>query len=471
LAWLAAAAVWAPPAGAAAPPTEPLDVNEAVRIALGQNYGYRQSEAGVAAAEGSRMNAMAGLLPNATGSYSYSKTRSTTTLKDFELEVLFPGSQAPGQVVRRGDLLLDEDRSGNNLGLTVRQNLSFPLWYLYRSAQADVQGARAGREASAQELAFGVREQFYLVLRAQGLLQVQEEDLRLAQDQERRVQSMFELGSVARVDVLKSQVRVSDAEVALIRQQNTVEVERARLATLLGFPAGTDLTLAGNLETPAAAVDSAAAVREAAARPDLRQAALNVRSMNSLYKAAALSRLPGLFASFDVNASSGSSDTDQPVALGLKDVPDPGDSTVVVSAFPFKSDSEFDGWSFRAGAQVNLDAFLNSGEHKRAHAEKRRAEYALHGLELEAQRELEESILNLRASEKAIDAAERGVESAQEDLRLSQERYQQGLGTVLELLEAQVNLTRARNNLVNAQTGLKISEAALDRARGGALPF
>ena len=63
------------------------------------------------------------------------------------------------------------------------------------------------------------------------------------------------------------------------------------------------------------------------------------------------------------------------------------------------------------------------------------------------------------------------MESAEEDLRLSQERYRQGLGTILELLEAQVNLTRARYNLVNALTGLKISEAALDKARGTPIPY
>jgi outer membrane protein TolC len=102
---------------------------------------------------------------------------------------------------------------------------------------------------------------------------------------------------------------------------------------------------------------------------------------------------------------------------------------------------------------------------------KRQAEYALKNLELAVSQELEEAILNLRASLSAIDAADRGVESADEDLRLSQERYQQGLGTVLELLESQVALTRARNSLVNALTGLKISEAALDKARGAPLPY
>jgi len=86
------------------------------------------------------------------------------------------------------------------------------------------------------------------------------------------------------------------------------------------------------------------------------------------------------------------------------------------------------------------------------------------------QQELQEAILNHRTAAQAIVAAERGVEAAEEDLRLSRERYQQGLGTILELTEAQVNLTRARYTLVDAKTSLKISEAALAKARGHDFP-
>ncbi len=122
------------------------------------------------------------------------------------------------------------------------------------------------------------------------------------------------------------------------------------------------------------------------------------------------------------------------------------------------------------GASVTLDAFFNIGADKQARAAARQAEYHIQDLKLAVQQEVEEAILNYRTSIAAIETAQRGVEASQEDLRLSEQRYEQGLGTVLELLQSQVNLTTARNNLVNAQTGLKISEAALDKARGAALP-
>ena len=217
-------------------------------------------------------------------------------------------------------------------------------------------------------------------------------------------------------------------------------------------------------------MDSLQAAQEAKHRPDLEQARANLRGATHQARAAVLSRLPGLFASFDWNTSGGSSKSDQITQLALPDVPAPGDTAMALVKFPVNSDSDFDGWTFRVGATVNLDAFLNLGQHRRARATEEQARHRLADLRLSVQRELDEAILNYRTSIRAIEAARRGVESAEEDLRLSRERYEQGLGTVLELLEAQVNLTKARDNLVNAQTGLKISEAAVDKARGAPLP-
>ena len=458
-------------AEAVPPPSGPLTVDEAVRIALAQNLGYRQAEASLSAAAGSRLDAMAGLLPSASGSYSYSKNNNTRTLKDLDIQVLQPNSQYPdGRVLKRGDVDLTSDSHSTGFGLSLRENLSLPLWYGYRGAQASVQSARHGVDAAGQNLAFSVRQQFYLVLRAQNLLTVQQEALKLAQDELNRVQSMFELGSVAKVDVLKSQVQVSQARLTLIQQQNQVSIEESRLSTLLGFSADTDLQVSGDLTSQAAPIDSSEAVREAMERPDLLQARQDLRSAQNAYKAAATSRLPSLFASFNVSNNTGASSGDQLTQVQVPNSPSPGDTTSALITFPVNSQSASDGWSFQVGASISLDAFLNMGQHKRAHANKRRAEYQMDAAELAVQQELEEAILNYRASIQAIETAQQGLESAQEDLRLSEERYTQGLGTVLELLESQVNLTRARNDLVNAQTGLRISEAAVDKARGAPLP-
>jgi outer membrane protein TolC len=227
--------------------------------------------------------------------------------------------------------------------------------------------------------------------------------------------------------------------------------------------ADTPLTLAGNLSAAAAPVDSSAVAGEALTRPDIRQAEAQRGSAANLAKAALLSRVPGIFARFNYSKSDGSRVTDS------FDVFE-SDSGYAAIPYNLQADNEAHGWAIQVGVSVSLDALLNMAEDKQARASARQADYRIQDLKLAVQQEVEEAILNYRSSIAAIETAQRGVEASQEDLRLSEQRYEQGLGTVLELLQSQVNLTTARNNLVNAQTGLKISEAALDKARGAPLP-
>lgn len=433
-----------------------LDVQEAVRLGLANNVSIRQSEASLGSAEAARMNATARLLPNASGTYSWSKSVSDRTVFDLPAR-----TDQEGNVLEVADFELKSDQRTNSLSLNVNESFGLSDFYSFRGAGAGVTAARHGLEASRQQLAYNVRGQFYLALRAEALLEVQTEDLDLAQQQLRRTQTMFELGSVARADVLKAQVRVSEAEVTLIRQRNAVNIELSRLATLIGYPPSTRFDLVGDLGGAPAPLDSSLAVTQALERPDLLQSRADVQSYRHGHKAAVLSRVPSLFASYSTSGLTGSAVSDQ---LDQSFVPGENEFTLVTRRE--EGDIDVSNWQVRVGATVSLDAFLNFGADKAAKANLRRAEYELENRRLIAQQEVEEAILNVRASESAIAAAETGVAAADEDLRLSRERYEQGLGTILELLEAQVNLTRARYTRVNALTELKISEAALERARG-----
>jgi outer membrane protein len=52
-------------------------------------------------------------------------------------------------------------------------------------------------------------------------------------------------------------------------------------------------------------------------------------------------------------------------------------------------------------------------------------------------------------------------------VRLAQVRYQNGLGTLLDIINAQAQLATARNNLATAQYNYQTSLAQLVRAEGG----
>jgi|GEM_PF-5738423 len=192
------------PAQAAERYSGSLDVDQAVHLALTNNYDHKQSESSLALAGANRMNALTRLLPSASGNYTYSRNNSSTTA--FNLPAV---TTADGNVLSTADFIIDSDQHLNTWGLNLNQNLSLPLFLRLRQAGANIAAARQGVEASGQALAFSVRSEFYLALRAEALLQVQQQDYDLAQNELKRTQTMFELGSVAKADVLKAQVRVS----------------------------------------------------------------------------------------------------------------------------------------------------------------------------------------------------------------------------------------------------------------------
>ena len=74
--------------------------------------------------------------------------------------------------------------------------------------------------------------------------------------------------------------------------------------------------------------------------------------------------------------------------------------------------------------------------------------------------------LNVDEVKKAIQAAKVAVESAQENFRLAQGRFDAGVGTILEVTDAQLALTQAQNTEAQALADFRIAQARLDRALG-----
>jgi len=441
-----------------------LDVNQAVKLALQNNPGFRQAQANVSLASANRNSALVGLLPSVSGSYGYSDRNSTDTRPGQPVD--FTRNVDTGEietVYQSADFSLESGSNTNSFGFTVNEDLSLAQLFSWRGSQAVLRAQEHSRESAAQGLVFNVRNQFYLTLRAEALLEVQKEDYDLAQNERRRTQTMFDLGSVAKADVLKAQVRVTEAEVALIRQRNAVEVAHSVLATYLGLEATTRFDLQGNLEITPVDFDSTQVLEDVQHRPDLLSAAANVNAASHELTASMVSRVPALFASYSRSTATGNSEFET-----LTDnLVDPGPPPRFVR-FParFPGDIDTDSWSFQFGARVTIDAFLNISHDQASRARLRLAEEQESATRLVAQQEVEQAMLDIRASISAIASAEQGVTASEEDVRLSRERYEQGLGTFLDLLQAQVALTRARSTLVDAKTALKISEANLERARG-----
>ncbi len=336
----------------------------------------------------------------------------------------------------------------------------FFSWANIQNVKGAKAGERAGRglnEAQKLDVALAVRIQFYELLKAMRLSEVRDEAVSLAEDQLRRAETLFELGSVARNDVLQARVNLQQARLDQIAARNRVEIERARLNQLLSLPVDTPLRISRAIDTsPRAAIDSTVVVAEALTRrPDLAAARESVKAAEASLGAAKASHYPELFGNLNWGTTDG-------WAIGTSTALDPTRSTWRPTPIPGAA---------RAGVSINVfDGLFSEGQVKSAHGNLNAERSRLQQYELAATLEVKESLLGVREATQSIAAATEGVSLAEENLKLAQERYAVGSGTILELDEAQVSLIEARSALVDSWAALFAAEARLERARGAGLP-
>jgi outer membrane protein TolC len=80
--------------------------------------------------------------------------------------------------------------------------------------------------------------------------------------------------------------------------------------------------------------------------------------------------------------------------------------------------------------------------------------------------EVRQAYLNMKEAEKRIDTSGVAVTKAEEDFKIAQIRYSAGVGTNLDVIDAQVALTQAKTNYVQSLYDYNTSRANLNKAMG-----
>jgi len=80
--------------------------------------------------------------------------------------------------------------------------------------------------------------------------------------------------------------------------------------------------------------------------------------------------------------------------------------------------------------------------------------------------QVRQAFLSIKEAEKRIDTSQVAVNQAQEDFRMSQVRYEAGVGTNLDVIDAELALTQAKTNYIQALYDYNTSKALLDQAMG-----
>ena len=300
-------------------------------------------------------------------------------------------------------------------------------------------GIKAQEVRTGQAVENGVRVCYYDLQRARAKLTVAEEVRTLSKEHLSQVEYFFKYGVVARDEVLRLQVEVSNSELNVISARNAVDVRWRALERAVG------ISLHDRFSMPLP--EMKAADRPVPAwdenslydwRPELRALDFMREAADAASRASRAATAPKVILS------------GEGFNMGRDFWPHDLDTWKVSAALR---------WDFYDGGKSAARAgeYRAKAQELRAHMEDLKKQIAL---------EVSSAQLNYQSARQRIDVAARQVVSAQEDYRMALMRYKASVGTNLDVLDARTALTNARTQLVDAVYDTESSRANLDYALG-----
>ena len=346
---------------------------------------------------------------------------------------------------RANDTLALAQHNGDNNYFTNSASASIPLYnFSLRSgieaAGYAVNSADVSLENTKQAVRYTATADYYNILNYKNLIKVQEDSVRAYQEHLDNVNAQYRVGTVAKSDVLASQVNLANAQQALTTAQNNYDIAVATLNNVLGLPTDTVLEINDELKHPAYNLKL----------EDCTNYALN-------------NRADGAAAYYAVKQAEAGINT---AKAGWYPTVTASASKAIEGKDAFRTDHS-NTWVF--GATANWNVFDNGVTTAKVHGAEASlvsAQEALKAQDETIQLDVRTALLNLQAAEKNIGTTETAVTQAEEDLKIANVRYAAGVGTNLDVMDATEKMTEARTNYNTALYNYNVSKAALDKAMG-----
>ena len=308
-----------------------------------------------------------------------------------------------------------------------------------KQAKANYQYNQVGVQRTYNEMRSTVTDGYFTMLQADNMQKLSAESVARLEDHLKNVQAQYDVGVVAKVDVLRSQVELANAKQTLIQAENSYQVAEANMNKIVGLPMDTNLKLDNLLVYNAYDKNMDDCLAYAAEhRPELMQAQYNVDAAKGALMVARSGHMPQVAAS----ASQSWSDTNWP-----------GD--------------EKGNWGVGVNVSMNVfDTGVTLSKIHGAEADLKKAEETYRDTVNAVNLDVRSNYLGLREAEKRISTTKLAVEQADEDYRIAQLRYMSGVGTNTDVLDAQVALTQAKTNYTKALYDYNTSKTALETSIG-----
>jgi outer membrane protein len=404
-----------------------MSLNKAIQIALQRNSNYLRSSSQLESYETGVQAAYGNFLPSLGLSAGWDWTRSDV--------------KGAGTIVINGVPVprISTTSTSRNYRGTVYSD-----WTLFdglanfstlSQSQNDLESAQFSLERVKQDIVFQTMSLYYDVVYTSQLLEVKKDDLKWNEKNLETIRERNRLGAATLADVYQQEVAKGNAELELIRTENTLETAKKDLLFFLGVDVLEEYTFADSLTSVESEIlntnlladyqnISDLVAQALNQRLDFKSAMLNYESSKDGVTIAESGHWPSLTASGNYSLFTDNLSTiDQTKSLGFG----------LSLNFPL-----FLGWSVTNRVQL-------------AEVQSKVSEIDMNDLERDIKRQIKTTFINLQAAQKGLLVSENNIAAARENLKIEEEKYALGSGKLLDVLIVNSRYTNALTDLLNAQ--------------------
>ena len=409
---------------------EQLSLQEAITIALQNNYDIKISKNQIDIAKNNANIGNAGMLPNLTGSYtnggSIQNTRQTP-------------ATGPDRVITGAKST--NNSYGADLNWTIFDGFSMFANY-DRLKELQKQGELNARLAILTTVA-DVITAYYDIVRQQQLVIAADSAMDVSVLRTGIAKTKLQLGRGSKLDVLTAQVDYNTDTSNYLQTKNALQVAKVRLNQLMVRDIGTSFSVVNNIDVDKGILFSKMAEMAEQQNPNVQNAFINQRIASLTLKSVRGARYP----SISLNSGYSRANSTSPTGFNQK----------------FAAN----GLTYGVTASLNLfNGFLQRQQERNAKIEIDNSILNLNKTKLDVNAQLLTAYQNYSTYLDLIKLEQRNVDIAKENLDITLAKYRLGSIAPLELREAQRNAIDAQNRFIEMQYQAKIAETTLKEISG-----
>jgi len=418
-----------------------LSFEEAVNIAMRNNIALRQEKNNLEASIADRKESRAMYAPGVAAYSVFQRLNG----QQFD--------QVTGTVFRD-----NTDNANLNVGAEYILFNGLRRINSNKRTQALLESQQHVVERTEQEIIYTVAQQYLQVLLDRELLRISQQNLNVQDTTLKQIEGFVEAGTRPLSDQLDQEATVSKIDVEVIRAQNSLRLDKARLKqTLLLEPSEQiePMDPGWSFESILAMNYDLNDLYQTAMnnRPDYKSALAQQEAADAAISMARSNQLPEL-------SLFGSAGTRYSSQLKMEDNPE--------VSIPFSSQFE-DNSVFSYGVEMNIPIYSRntvSAQKTRAKMAYQNAKLAEEDLRLAIYNEVQNAFLSFIAAKDEYFAALKQFEAARAAYNIQKERYELGVGNLVELSRSTGTFVDAAGSRAQAQYTLLFQKVILDYFTG-----